>query len=80
MYAEEICLEERLGFFRRGVFDRPYHPETCIVDEHAEPITQLLNCAESLICLLSVSGKKAFVAAISRRWEEPDARENDLER
>ncbi len=27
--------------------------------------TQLLNCAESLVCLLSVSGKKAFVAAIS---------------
>jgi hypothetical protein len=28
-------------------------------------LTQLLNCAERLICLLSVSGKKAFVAAIS---------------
>jgi hypothetical protein len=25
-------------------------------------LTQLLNCAEHLICLLSVSGKKAFVA------------------
>jgi len=29
--------------------------------DHAA-LTQLLNCAESLICLLSVSGKKAFVA------------------
>jgi alkylation response protein AidB-like acyl-CoA dehydrogenase len=28
-------------------------------------LTQLLNCAERLVCLLSVSGKKAFVAAIS---------------
>jgi hypothetical protein len=28
-------------------------------------LAQLLNCAERLICLLSVSGKKAFVAAVS---------------
>ena len=32
-------------------------------------LTQLLNCAERLICLLSVSGKKAFVAAISFNFE-----------
>jgi hypothetical protein len=33
--------------------------------EATSAATQLLNCAENLICLLPVSGKKAFVAAIS---------------
>ena len=32
---------------------------------NALSLTQLLNCAECLVCLLSVSGKNAFVAAIS---------------
>jgi hypothetical protein len=30
-------------------------------------LLQLPNCAERLICVLSVSGRKAFVAAISPR-------------
>ncbi|NNE17199.1 MAG: ATP-binding cassette domain-containing protein, partial [Myxococcales bacterium] len=70
--AQRLKLAEALLRASPGsllVFDEPtaglhandVKPLMKVLDD----LTQLLNCAERLICLLSVSGKKAFVAAIS---------------